>query len=296
MYKVRGIDQKEYGPVNIEQLKSWIAQGRVQEQTLAQGAEGEDWNPLSAYPEFSEALAAAPAAATPGPIRPAPLPTAPAGPPPKTSGMAITSLILGVLGCLGITAIAGLILGIMSLVRIKNSQGRLGGQGLAIAGICVSAIMLLFCVPFIATTAGLTLPALAKAKSKAQTINCVSNMKQIGLAVRIYASDRNDTFPPAETWNDAIQQNVGNPKVFQCPGDRGGQRSSYGYNAKLSGLKEDKVSPQTVMIFECRGGWNFSGGPQDVLTHHGNTHVVGFVDGSVQQVSAARLSTLRWEP
>ena len=47
-----------------------------------------------------------------------------------------------------------------------------------------------------AIIAGMALPALAKAKSKAQSISCVNNLKQLGLAARIYANDHNDVYPP----------------------------------------------------------------------------------------------------
>jgi len=38
--------------------------------------------------------------------------------------------------------------------------------------------------------------ALAKAKEKAQSISCVNNLKQMGLAARLYATDHNDAYPP----------------------------------------------------------------------------------------------------
>ncbi|MFH1732613.1 MAG: DUF4190 domain-containing protein, partial [Planctomycetota bacterium] len=62
----------------------------------------------------------------------------------KTSGLAIASLILGVCGLItcGVTALVGLVLGIVGLVSIKNSQGRLKGDGLAIGGIVVSGLMI----------------------------------------------------------------------------------------------------------------------------------------------------------
>ena len=47
----------------------------------------------------------------------------------------------------------------------------------------------------IAILAGLLLPALAKAKSGAQRIKCVSNLKQTGLALRIWANDNDGKFP-----------------------------------------------------------------------------------------------------
>jgi len=65
--------------------------------------------------------------------------------------MAIASLVLGLLGLsCGLTAIPGLILGIVGLRRINRSGGQLGGSGFAIAGICVSAGVLLLALIWIA--------------------------------------------------------------------------------------------------------------------------------------------------
>lgn len=62
----------------------------------------------------------------------------------KTSGLAVASLVCGLLGLLtcGLGAIVGLILGIVGLMRIRQSGGALGGEGLAVAGIVVSGASL----------------------------------------------------------------------------------------------------------------------------------------------------------
>jgi uncharacterized membrane protein len=57
MYKIIGADQKEYGPIDADQMRRWIAEGRVGAQTSVQ-AEGGEWRPLQTFPEFAEALAA----------------------------------------------------------------------------------------------------------------------------------------------------------------------------------------------------------------------------------------------
>jgi len=64
MYKIIGADQKEYGPVTADQLRTWIAEGRADSRTLLQ-AEGGAWKPLSTFPEFADAFRAQPTAAPP---------------------------------------------------------------------------------------------------------------------------------------------------------------------------------------------------------------------------------------
>jgi hypothetical protein len=285
MYRVLGADGKEYGPITGEVVRQWITEGRANAQTKVKPEGGPEWQTLASVPEFEAVFAAAPGA-------PPPLPATQVE--AKTSGMAITSLVLGILGLCGITALVGLVLGIVALVKINRSGGRLSGQGLAIGGICVSGFMLFFSIPVMAA---LMLPALAQAKQRAQTINCVNNMKQLALGVKLYALNHNGQFPPAATWCDAIQGGVGSPKVFQCPTEPG-LRCAYAFNAKLDGKKENEVDPQTVLLFENDAGWNGSGGAGDLKPHkHSARRVnVALADGAVMQIPRSQLSTLRWDP
>jgi hypothetical protein len=56
MYKIIGGDQREYGPVSADELRRWIAEGRLNAHSLARSENTTEWKPLSAFPEFAEAL------------------------------------------------------------------------------------------------------------------------------------------------------------------------------------------------------------------------------------------------
>jgi len=108
-------------------------------------------------------------------------------------------------------------------------------------------IELLVVIAIIAILAAMLLPALAKAKARAQRIQCVSQLKQLGLGIQLFATDHNETYPPAVyrtgdykyqlTWDDLIHRYIGGtdsdadlelgltitdkvPKILKCPADR----------------------------------------------------------------------------
>ncbi len=58
MYTIVGGDQKEYGPITAEQLRQWIAEGRLSDRSLVRAEGGGEWRTLSTFPEFAEALRA----------------------------------------------------------------------------------------------------------------------------------------------------------------------------------------------------------------------------------------------
>jgi hypothetical protein len=70
------------------------------------------------------------------------LPAAPA----PASGLAIGSLVASLIPFLLLGQITGLVLGILALRRIKQSQGTVGGKGFAIAGVTISGLILLFMI------------------------------------------------------------------------------------------------------------------------------------------------------
>ena len=130
-------------------------------------------------------------------------------------------------------------------------------------------LTLLATILIIAVLGAMLLPALSAAKKKAQKISSVNNMKQIGLAIRMFANDHNDRMPASF---EEMKNELSTDKITYDPDS--GQRYIY-IGANYS---QNQVSPESVIAYSVPNGMGYS--------------VVGMADGSVQCVTAQGFAEL----
>ena len=136
-------------------------------------------------------------------------------------------------------------------------------------------IELLVVISIVAVLAGLSLPVISNVKESGNSASCISNLKQIGVALDLFAADNNNDFPPLTTkdgvyagkdWdfgvilpylpgrNKAGQASQVENSIFVCP------------SAKYTGLTSANIS-RTYSSAESMIGYNSTNGSYDVWTN-----------------------------
>jgi prepilin-type processing-associated H-X9-DG protein len=183
-------------------------------------------------------------------------------------------------------------------------------------------VALLVIVAVLAILAAMLLPALAKAKTKSTRINCVNNLKQCGLAFRIWEGDNGDKYPMdvpmarggtkefadgADTFRhfQVMSNELSTPKILICPADTRSVADNFARlkNQNVSyfvGLEANDANPQRFLdgdrnLTDASESQNgilklVPGGPIGWTSAiHNNQGNVGLADGSVQQYSSSAL-------
>jgi hypothetical protein len=144
-YRIIGADGKMYGPVELDQIRRWLAAGRVDSRTPVYLEGAVNWTYLGLLPELATEFTAPPAAPPPptiGALRPA-------GAARGTNGFATAGLVCGILAwvpcccCLPFN-LFGLIFSLIALLQISGQAEPQEGRAFAIVGLVLSGGSLLF--------------------------------------------------------------------------------------------------------------------------------------------------------
>lgn len=208
----------------------------------------------------------------------------------------------------------------------QNRKGFSRGE-LVMLGAVVSVAGAIL-VPVLAQSADSA--SLERAHDAARDTLCLSNLKQIGTAMRMYQQDFDERMPKATLakkggynkhnidsygWSEAILPYVKDKEIYQCPSEKhAGQSDSmkpgytdYWLNSNVSGvLLENIKSPATLLVAgDGDGGspnsnarYNLSSLPQGWITtansparRHHDSAIYAFADGHVKKLTPAQVGS-----
>lgn len=202
--------------------------------------------------------------------------------------------------------------------RTFSKNARDGGS------LAFTAVELMVVIAVIALIALLLLPALAKARRMSSHVGCVNNLKQLGIAFKVWEGDKGDRYPGNVLTNamggplytnsidvfryfQNMSNEMSNPQIVVCPEDKKRHPATNfttDFNSShisyFLGLNADETHPQLFLVGDSHltNGQPIQNGLMQLKTNslvgwtaerHGGAGNIGMADGSVQQLTTSGL-------
>ncbi|MBE3070973.1 MAG: DUF4190 domain-containing protein [Planctomycetes bacterium] len=236
---------------------------------------------------------------------PAPSSAADLAPPPaapRTSGLAVASLVCGLAGVCtcGLGGLIGLVLGLVGLRRIRRSGGRLTGRGLAVGGVVVSVLGLALGALVLVLASVGTMRWVEGWIARARENAYLNNGRSLATAI-IWFDMESGRLPPPDGWIDALRSRGGlaGDAVLTNPSDVAAGRA-FAMNARLEGASVGTLARpgRVVLVFECAPGGPLAGDRRDLppAPRYPRGYAVAFCDGHGEWVPPERVGSLVWDP
>lgn len=209
-------DGQRLGPFSIEEVRARLSAGEIRPTDLAWAEGRADWVPLASFPGIAEP--AVPTLPQTGVGGPPPLQRIPPPISGATSGLAIASLVCGILSVTFLpflAAIPAIVCGHMAQGQIRRAAGALRGGGLALAGLIIGYSSFVLIIPMIAILAGIALPVFSEVQLRGKQMQSMSHAKQIAIGCKLYATEHEDLFP--KTLEELVPEFLPDRSVFVCP-------------------------------------------------------------------------------
>jgi prepilin-type N-terminal cleavage/methylation domain-containing protein/prepilin-type processing-associated H-X9-DG protein len=195
----------------------------------------------------------------------------------------------------------------------EKASARAGGVFRVLrAVVAFTLIELLVVIAILSVLAALLLPVLGRARESGRATACLSNLRQIGVALQLYVQDNHNRLPFMRDWpigtnvvadplpsvETVLAGPLGNVQVLRCPSDHRGvfeqTKSSYAWNSLLNGQNADQIqilnmrfNPHQIPVMFDKEAFHAARGPKKGLNYlYADGHIKNLlvIDSSIGSV------------